>query len=78
MHAKGQTLHAVFMLLPLLTNHGREAHGKILTQVAEIVAQKKLQPLMDTHQFTLAETSQAHTLMESGNAHGKLVIAINP
>jgi len=77
MHAKGQTLHAVFMLLPLLTNHGREAHGKILAQAAEIVAQKQLHPLIDPHQFTLAETSQAHALMESGNAHGKVVIAIS-
>lgn len=76
MHNKGLSLHAIFMLLPLLKNHGRETHGKILAQIADIVDQGKLKILIDPHQFTLASISDAHTLLESGKAKGKVVISI--
>jgi len=76
LHNKSLSLHAVFMLLPLLKNQGREAHGKILTRIAEIVDDGKLKPLIDPHQFTLESVADAHTLLESGKAQGKVVIAI--
>jgi NADPH2:quinone reductase len=76
MHNKSLSLHAVFMLLPILNNQGREAHGKILTKIAEIVDAGKLKPLIDPHPFTLASVSDAHALLESGKAHGKVVVSI--
>lgn len=76
MHNKALSLHVVFMLLPILKNQGREAHGQILAEIAKIVDEGKLKPLIDPHQFTLATVADAHTLLESGKAQGKVVISI--
>ena len=76
MHNKGLSLHVVFMLLPILTGIGREEHGKILSKVAEIVNQGKIKPLIDPHQFTLDQIGDAHKLLESGKAQGKVVLSI--
>jgi NADPH:quinone reductase len=77
MKSKGLSLHVVFMLIPIIKNQGREAHGKILSQIANIVDEGKLKPLIDPHQFTLETISDAHTLLESGKAQGKVVVAIS-
>lgn len=76
MHNKALSLHVVFMLLPILKNQAREEHGKILAKIAEIVDEGKLNPLIDSHQFTLESVSDAHTFLESGKAQGKVVISI--
>jgi len=76
MHNKALSLHAVFMLLPILKNQGRDAHGKILAQIATIVDEKKLKPLIDTNQFTFEQTADAHAFLESGKAQGKVVIGM--
>lgn len=76
LHSKALNLHAVFMLLPILTNQGREAHGEILKNIAMIADEGKLKPLIDPHQFTLDNSSDAHALLESGKAQGKVVISI--
>lgn len=77
MHSKGLSLGCVFMLLPLLTGQGRAQHGEILQTVAQIVDAGKLKPLIDERQFTLDQVAQAHALLESGAANGKIVIAID-
>lgn len=76
MHNKALSLHVVFMLLPLLNNQGREEHGKILTKIAEIVDAGKLKPLIDSQQFNLQTVKEAHALLESGKAKGKVVVSI--
>lgn len=76
MHTKALSLSAVFMLLPILKNHGRELHGKILTEIAKVVDEGKLKPMLDSHKFTLATISEAHALLESGKAQGKVVVSI--
>lgn len=77
MHAKSLTLSVVFMLIPILKNQGRAAHGEILKQLAQIVDEGKLRPIVDPHQFTLSTVQDAHALLESGKAHGKVVVLIN-
>ncbi len=77
LHNKALGLHAVFMLLPILKNVGRQQHGKILAKIAEIVDQGKLKPLIDSHQFSLETVPDAHALLESGKARGKVVIKIS-
>src|SRR3990167_179425 len=77
MHNKALSLHVVFMLLPILKNQNREAHGKILSEIAKIVDEGKLKPLIDPHQFTLETVANAHALLESGKARGKIVISIS-
>ena len=64
------------MLLPILTGIGREEHGEILSKVSEIINQGKLKPLVDPHHFTLEQISDAHSLLESGKAQGKVVLSI--
>jgi NADPH2:quinone reductase len=76
MHNKSLTLSAVFMLLPILKNRGREAHGKILFEIAKIVDEGKLKPLIDPHKFTLETVADAHALLESGKAQGKVVLSV--
>lgn len=77
MHSKSLSLHVVFMLLPLLMDKGREEHSEILTKVAKIVDEGKLKPLIEQHQFNLETVADAHALLESGKAKGKVVISIN-
>lgn len=76
LHNKSLTLSAVFMLLPLITIHGREHHGKILTELAKIADQGHLKPLLDSRQFKLESVAEAHAWLESGKARGKVVIVI--
>lgn len=76
MHVKGLSLHAVFMLIPLLHGIGREEHGRILGDVAKLVDEGRLKPLIDAERFTLEEVGKAHAKLESGRALGKLVIDI--
>lgn len=73
-HFKGLSLHVVFMLIPMLYNHKREDHRKILTHVAQIIEEGKLKPILDEHQFSLEEVGKAHVHLESGKAIGKVVI----
>jgi NADPH2:quinone reductase len=77
MHNKALSLHVVFMLLPILNNHNRETHGKILSQIAHIVDDGKLKPLIDSNQFMLESVSDAHRFLESGKAQGKVVLSIS-
>ncbi len=76
LHNKALSLHVVFMLLPLMEGRGREGHGEILTELAKVVEQGKLKVLLDKNQFTLDTVSNAHALLESGKARGKVGISI--
>lgn len=74
MHAKSLSLHFVFMLLPMLRNIGRAHHGDILTQLADLVIQGQLRPLIDSARFSFAQVAAAHEHLESGRAVGKVVL----
>lgn len=76
MHNKALSLHVVFMLLPILTHQGRNAHGAILANIAKLVDEGKLKPLIDSHHFTLDTVSDAHAFLESGKAQGKVVLSV--
>ncbi|MFJ1267709.1 zinc-dependent alcohol dehydrogenase family protein [Legionella lytica] len=76
LHARSASLHAVFMLLPLLNNVQRERHGAILQSIATLADNGDLKPLIDLHQFSLENIGEAHRLMESGKAIGKIVVEI--
>ena len=74
-HFKGLSVHVVFMLIPMLHNHHREAHGNILEQLAQIVDQGAVKPLLDEQGFSLSEVGQAYDRLTSGQAVGKVVVA---
>ena len=75
-HFKGLSLHVVFMLIPMMHDVGRETHGAVLTELAQIVDEGGLAPLIDASDFTLDQAGEAHAKLESGTAVGKVVISI--
>ncbi|TPG87802.1 quinone oxidoreductase [Pseudomonas caspiana] len=73
---RGATYSGVFTLLPLLTGKGREHHGEILREAAQLIEAGQLKPLLDPRQFTLETAEAAHELLVSGAAQGRLVVEI--
>jgi NADPH2:quinone reductase len=74
LYGKSASLHMVLMLLPLLYNQQRERHGKILKRVARLVEEGALKPLINSQQFSFQTVGNAHALLESGKALGKVVV----
>ena len=75
-HFKGLSLHVVFMLIPMLHNHKRAEHGKILTKLAEIVDDGGIEVVLDEQDFAMAQIGQAHDRLTSGKALGKVVVTV--
>ena len=73
-HFKGLSLHVVFMLIPMLHNHKREEHAKILSDLTQIIEAGGLKPILDEQRFTLEQATEAHARLQSGKAMGKVVI----
>ncbi|HYE00364.1 MAG TPA: zinc-dependent alcohol dehydrogenase family protein [Alphaproteobacteria bacterium] len=78
MHGKGLSLHAVFMLIPMLHDQDRARHGEILREAAALVEAGALRPLLDPRRFRLEELAEAHRHLESGQAVGKVVVEVDP
>lgn len=74
LHAKGLSLHLVYMLIPMLFGVSRKRHGQILTELTQVVDEGKLRPLLDPKEFSFAEVAEAHRYAESGNAVGKVTL----
>jgi len=70
---RGATYSGVFTLLPLITGEGRARHGKILTQIATLVEDGKLKPLLNEKVISMRDIDNAHVLVESGVV-GKVVV----
>ncbi len=75
-HFKGLSIHVVFMLIPMLRDHGRAAHHTILSDIAAIVDAGALKPLLDDQVFAMADAGAAFARLSSGKAIGKVVIEI--
>jgi NADPH:quinone reductase len=76
LHAKGLTLHLVFMLIPMLSGVGRTYHGEILAKLARLVDDGKLHPLLNPQVFNMADVASAHEYAESSQAIGKVVLTL--
>ena len=74
-HFKGLSLHVVFMLIPMLHDHRREEHAEILRDLARIVEEGGLKPVLDETEFSLEQAGDAHARLQSGKAMGKVVVA---
>jgi NADPH2:quinone reductase len=74
---KAASYSGVFTLLPLLSGEGREHHGDILREVAKLVEAGKLMPRLDGRRFGFGDVAEAHRLIDSREAQGKLVIDID-
>ncbi len=75
-HFKGLSVHVVFMLIPMLHDHKRESHGAILSELAAIVDNGGLKPLLDAPRFSFDEVGQAYDRLSSGRAIGKVVVEL--
>lgn len=73
---RGATYSGVFTLLPLLTGVGRAHHGEILRAAAALAEAGRLRPVLDPNAFDLASVMDAHALIESGSATGKVVVTV--
>lgn len=73
---KAASYSGVFTLLPLLTGEGREHHGAILRQAARLAEAGKLVPRIDARAFTLDQVEEAHRLVETRAAQGKVVVTV--
>jgi NADPH:quinone reductase-like Zn-dependent oxidoreductase len=72
---RGATYSGVFTLMPLLTGLGKEHHGEILREVAELVEAGQLRPLMNERRFDGGGIAGAHAVVEAG-ALGKVVVEL--
>jgi NADPH2:quinone reductase len=68
------TIHVENMSLPLLTGAGREKHGEILGQIAALVDDGKLKPLINEKRFSFDQVNEAHALYETKGHTGKIVL----
>ncbi|MEW5774212.1 MAG: zinc-dependent alcohol dehydrogenase family protein [Thermodesulfobacteriota bacterium] len=76
LHAKALTLHVVFMLLPMLSAVAEPDYGAVLREVAGLAEAGRLAPLLDERAFSLERAAEAHSLVESGQAVGKVVVDV--
>lgn len=77
MNFKGLTLHVVYTMYPLVSGIGRAHYGDIMTNIARIVDEGKLRPILDPRLFEFNEVAEAHRHLESGQAFGKVVLLNN-
>jgi NADPH2:quinone reductase len=62
------------MSIPLLTGIGRERQGEILQEVAKLVDEGILKPLINGQRFLFDEVNEAHGLFEAKRYTGKIVL----
>ncbi|MBJ7450094.1 MAG: zinc-dependent alcohol dehydrogenase family protein [Parachlamydiales bacterium] len=72
--AKELTLYGVRMTTPYNTGIGCEHIHEILTNVAKMIDDQRITPLLDRHQFTFQQAAKAHAYWESGQAIGKIAL----
>jgi NADPH2:quinone reductase len=74
-HAKALTIHAIFMLLPLLTGNGRRVHGEFLTWLASAIdSGKVVMPFVEV--LPAADVVNIHRRYESGELKHKVVFTL--
>jgi NADPH:quinone reductase-like Zn-dependent oxidoreductase len=72
---RGASYSGVFTLMPLQTGRGRQHHGKILAQAAELADKGLLRPLVSDQKFTANDINAAYVYVEA-SGKGKAVVEI--
>lgn len=73
---KSLSFHSVLMLIPLCHGINHESHGRILTEIAELVDAGKIKPIIDKSDYSIWEVAKAHDLLTSGKAVGKITLTV--
>lgn len=74
-HAKGLTLHAVFMLLPLLSGKGRATHGRFLSWLAKEVDAGSI-TVSETELQPASAVADVHRRYEAGELKTKVAFTL--
>lgn len=72
MHAKAISLHAVFMLVPMVYDIDRKRHSMILNTIGKMIEKNQLRINRDEKQFPFYQIGEAHQYIESGKSLGKV------
>lgn len=73
-HAKALSIHAVLMLLPLLSRGQEERLGRIMAEAADCASRGAVLPHLDAQVFAMGDAAAAHAHLASRKAIGKVVI----
>jgi NADPH:quinone reductase len=73
---RGATYSGVFTLMPMLTGKGRAHHGQILREATKLAETGKLIALLNPERFTFETALEAHLVVQSSTAVGKVVIEV--
>jgi len=73
---KSLSFHSVLMLIPLCHGINHASHGRILTEIAELVDAGKISPIIDESDFSIWEVAKAHDHLTSGRAVGKITLTV--
>ncbi|AVD82957.1 quinone oxidoreductase [Pseudomonas sp. SWI6] len=73
---RSATYSGVFTLTPLLTGKGREHHGAILHEAAELADAGQLRIRVDRQRFALDEVNDAFRQVAEGRTKGKTIIQL--
>ena len=74
MHARGLTLHVVFLVGQIANPLNRHSIKPRLEKLSELAETGELRPLIDQQQFEIEDVADAHAYLESGKAIGKVVL----
>ncbi len=72
MHAKGLTLHVVFLLVPLLYGKNKDTVGENLNKIMKMMDDEKINPVIYDRSFGFSQVKEAHELLEKGGHVGKI------
>lgn len=72
-HAKSLTIHAIFMLLPLLTGQGRKAHGEFLSELSDSIDAGLIQ-VPEAGEKRMSDVADIHRAYEAGELKNKVVM----
>lgn len=72
-HAKSLTIHAIFMLLPLLTGNGRKAHGEFLADLSDSIDAGLIQ-VPEADEKRMSDVADIHRAYEAGELKNKVVM----
>jgi NADPH2:quinone reductase len=72
-HAKSLTIHAIFMLLPLLTGNGRKAHGEFLAELSDSIDAGLIQ-VPEADEKRMSDVADIHRAYEAGELKNKVVM----
>jgi len=72
-HAKSLTIHAIFMLLPLLTGKGRKAHGEFLSKLSDRIDAGLIQ-VPEADEKRMSDVADIHRAYEAGELKNKVVM----